>query len=138
MTLAGASRARAAERSEDDLIREGVEARRRRADSEAAELFERAYAIRHSARAAAQMGLAEVALGRWIEAEVHLNESLRARGDAWIKKNTQTLADTLERVRNELGTLDIMGNPAGAEIVIAGRPATIVGLAAEPVTVRAG
>jgi hypothetical protein len=93
------------ERTEDELIRQGVDARLRGADANAFALFTRAYALRKSPRAAAQLGLAEVALGRWPEAETHIVESLRANDDGWIKRNTRALQESLDHVRDELGSL---------------------------------
>ena len=52
------SAALAADRSEEDLLKQGVDARKRRDDATAFALFKEAYSIQHSPRAAAQMGLA--------------------------------------------------------------------------------
>ncbi|HET6147107.1 MAG TPA: hypothetical protein VFH68_06210 [Polyangia bacterium] len=129
--------ANAADGSENDLIRQGVEARKRSDDAGAFQLFKQAYSFHHSPRAAAQMGMAELALGRWVEAEAHLAESLRAKDDSWIKKNAKAIAETLERVRGEIGTLDVLGMPRGAEIVIAGEVRATLPLES-PISVRAG
>src|SRR6516164_2176469 len=83
-SVAHAVPARAAEASEDELIKEGVAKRRHQDDEAALELFTKAYAIRKSPRAAGQMGLAELALGRWMEAEVRLQEALAASSDSWV------------------------------------------------------
>lgn len=65
--------------SVDDLIHHGVELRRHGDDSGALLEFRRAYEAGHSPRAAAQMGWAEQALGRWLEADAHLREAMLAR-----------------------------------------------------------
>src|SRR5262245_36591458 len=140
--LMGASAAHAAgtnaatNKEEDDLIKQGVDARRKQDDAAALELFTKAYAIRQSPRAVAQMGLAEIALGRWVKAEAHLEEALAATGDPWIKKNGKVLSDSLARVRQEVGLLEVLGGPAGAEVVIAGEPQGTLPLA-KPIHVRA-
>jgi hypothetical protein len=126
-----------AARTEDELLRQGVEARKRREDAAAFELFKEAYAMHHSARAAAQMGLAELALGRWVEAEGHLSESLDAKDDPWIKKSARTLAESLARVRREIGALEVLGSPRGAEVVIEGEVKATLPMK-EPIRVRAG
>src|SRR5690242_7609040 len=63
-TLGTAAFAEAADPTEDELIRQGVESRRHRDDAGALATFQKAYELHKSARAAAQMGLAEFALGR--------------------------------------------------------------------------
>ena len=111
--------ATAAAATEEDLIKQGVERRRAQDDAGALELFARAYQMNHSARAAAQMGLAETALGRWIDAEVHLDQALDAP-DAWTRKNRAALEGVRVNVRKQLGNLQVLGNPSGAEVVIEG------------------
>jgi hypothetical protein len=119
LCLAGS--ARAGDATEDDLIKQGVESRRRRDDAGALASFQKAYELHHSPRAAAQIGLAEFALGRWVDAEGHLEEAVSASSDPWIAKNGAVVRDALSRVQGHLGDLEIMGSPAGAEIVIEGQ-----------------
>jgi hypothetical protein len=123
--------------AEADLIKQGVEKRRHNEDQSALELFRQAYALGHSPRAAAQMGLAEIALGRWVDAVSHLEEATSATSDAWIQKNIETLHQSLERARQEVGTLEVLGAPANAELIIGGEVRGTLPLP-KPVTVRAG
>ena len=104
---------------EEDLLKRGVEDRNHQDDAAALELFRKAYAIRQSPRAEAQMGLAEMALGQWVEAEKHIDHALTGT-DAWIRKNSAVLKDSLAKVRKNLGSLQVMGSPAGAEVIIEG------------------
>ena len=135
---AGASgHAQAANITDEELIKQGVESRRRMDDAGALDLFKKAYAIRKSARAAGQIGFAEVALGRWIDAEVHLEEALAAAEDPWVRKNGAALRTSLEQVRRQLGDLDVLGSPAGAEVIIEGQVRGTLPLA-KPMRVRAG
>ncbi|MFL5307448.1 MAG: tetratricopeptide repeat protein [Polyangia bacterium] len=138
-SLAGfpTARAHAGEPSEDDLIRQGVAKRRHQDDEAALELFTRAYAIRKSPRAAAQMGLAEIAIGRWPEAEGHLQEALAASSDTWVTKNTATLNEALAKVARHLGSLQVLGGPAGAEVVVEGAVRGTLPME-QPIRVRAG
>jgi PEGA domain len=119
-TVALAVPARAADSNEDELIRQGVAKRRHQDDEAALALFTQAYAIRKSPRAAGQMGLAEQALGRWLEAEGHLQEALTASSDPWIAKNTDSLKAALATVQRHLGSLQVLGGPTGAEVVLEG------------------
>lgn len=130
-------RARASDTDEETLIRQGIESRRKRNDVVALELFRKAYDVRRSPRAAAQMGMAEIALGRWVDAEAHLQEAISVPSDPWIAKHQATLQDSLSRSREHLGRLEILGRPRGAEIVIED---VVVGTLplAKPLTVRSG
>jgi len=67
------------------------------------------------------VALAEEALGRWAEAESHLDEALHATDDAWIKKRHKVLAAELESIREHLGSVQILGSPPGAEVTINGK-----------------
>ena len=83
------------------------------------------------------MGLAEVALGRWSDAETHLQEALAVSSNAWIQKNGKTLESSLSSVRDHLGSLQVLGEPAGAEVVIEGEVRGTLPME-KPLRVRAG
>ena len=122
---------------EDRLIREGVESRRKHKDLEALESFRKAYDLNHSPRAAAQMGLAEVALGRWVEAAGHLEEAMARSSDPWVAKNLATLNESYGRVRQRVGELEILGGPPQATIAVEGAVVGTLPLA-KPLRVRSG
>src|SRR5437868_5098645 len=90
LVLAGSAGAARADDA-DALIKQGVELRRARRDREALERFRRAYDLAPTPRALAQMGLAEQALSRWVDAESHLGRALEIAEDAWIAKYRTTL-----------------------------------------------
>ncbi|MBC8132527.1 MAG: PEGA domain-containing protein [Deltaproteobacteria bacterium] len=113
--------ARAADPAEDELNRQGVDARKRDDDAAALALFRKAYELHHSPRSAAQMGLAEIALGQWTDAEAHLREALGGTTDPWIQKNERVLRDSLARVQEEFGTIQVLGGPNGAEVMVEGK-----------------
>jgi hypothetical protein len=102
------------------LIREGIALRKQNHDAAALEKFRQAHAIEPTARALAQIGLAEYALGKWVEASQHLREALEAKADQWIEKNRATLAQSLTKVDEHVGTLEILGGPGGATVSIDG------------------
>lgn len=101
----------------------GVEFRKQGEDEKALREFMQAYEISRSPRALAQMGLAEQALGRWVDAEVHLTGALDATWDAWIQKNRGALKTSADIVATRLGSLEIFGEPSGAEVRVEGRVA---------------
>ena len=112
----------------DAAIKRGVELRRHAKDQDALEEFRKAYALVKSARALAQIGLAEQALGRWVDAENDLAEAMASKSDPWIRKNLSTLNGAVDVIRKHLGSLDVIG-PAGAELLIDGRVAGTLPLA---------
>jgi hypothetical protein len=106
----------------DTLLRQGVKLRKENKDREAFELFQRAVGIQKTPRALGQLGLCEQALGLWAKAESHIKEALDAAGDPWIKKNRSTLEESMRAIDAHLGSLEIWGDPADAEVLFDGRP----------------
>ncbi len=103
-----------------DLVRQGFEARRSQHDAEALALFQRAQALEPSVMVQAQVALAELALGRWRDADAHLREALAATADPWIARNLDGLRAALARVDEHLGTLEIYGGVDGAAVSVDG------------------
>ncbi|HXT89979.1 MAG TPA: PEGA domain-containing protein [Trebonia sp.] len=121
----------------EKLIRHGIELRKAHDDEGAARAFQQAYDQIHTPRAAAQLGLAEQALGRWEDAERHVSEAVHASGDNWIAKNRPTLEDALGTIEAHLGRIEVLGDPEGAEVSVNGRSVGKLPLA-EAVRVSAG
>ena len=122
---------------EDSLIRDAIQLRKQGNDHLAQVELQRAYDIAHSPRAAAQLGFAEQALGMWPQAESHVAEALRARDDRWIRKNRDTLEESLATIRAHVGRVEIVGGTPGAQVTVNGQPVGLVPLAAA-VPVNAG
>ncbi|MBK6534399.1 MAG: hypothetical protein IPF99_33995 [Deltaproteobacteria bacterium] len=98
------------------LVHQGVELRRERRDREALEVFLRAWEVSHAPRVMAQIGFAELALGRWVDAEAHLVEAHSAATDPWITEHRELLEEAMREVGRHMGSLDVRGNVAGAEV----------------------
>lgn len=127
------------------LIAEGVQLRRAHDEEGALERFRRAYELTPSGRALAQIGLAEQALGLWVQAQGHLEEALTST-EAWVERNRRTIEQALEEVRTHVATLDVRTETPGAELFIDGAamgplplsaPLRLVGGASVSVEVRA-
>ncbi|MBX3199710.1 MAG: hypothetical protein KF894_16360 [Labilithrix sp.] len=130
----GGSRARADAPSEADaLIAKGVDLREKGRDDEALSVFRQAFAKSASARARAQIGLAEQALGMWVLAEADLAAALAA-DDPWIAKNRAALDGALGIVRKRIATLEVRGAEA-ADVYVDG---VRIGSGAGPFRVEAG
>jgi hypothetical protein len=126
--------AQARAESADSLYKRGVELRRSGKDAEALEVFHKLDEAEKSPRAAAQMGLAEQALGMWVEAEGHIQRALEGKADPWIVKNHEALVRALGEIDARLGCVDVWGEPVGAEVLIDGK---VVGTLPLPQPVRA-
>lgn len=130
LAMAGAAAAQEAS------IEEGLRLRQEGRDAEAVEVFRRVYERDLSARALAQLALAEQALGRWVDAEAHLADALTREGDPWIASHRAVLASALETIRGNLGRLSVDANVAGAAVTVDGRAVGTTPLA--PVSAAAG
>ena len=106
--------------SADNLIDRGIRLREARKDREALELFERAYKAEPSARAQAQIGLAQQALGLWVEAETSLVDALSSN-HPWVENYRTPIENALTQIRSHLGNLEIAGNTQEGEVFIDGK-----------------
>jgi len=100
------------------LIRQGIELRQAGQDVRAFPLFQKAYASERVPRTAGQLGLCELALGYWVEAEEHLGEALASSGNAWVDRNRDTLEQSLARAKDNVGSVSVVGGPAGAKVYL--------------------
>src|SRR5688500_10753572 len=105
----------------DALIQQGIQLRREKRDAEALERFVRARELQPSARASAQIGLAELALNRWLAAETHLREALASKDD-WVLKNGKTLEASLNAALDRLAVVEVTSNVPRVELWINGTP----------------
>jgi hypothetical protein len=136
-TLLVASRAIAASASEEAeaLIHQGVELRQQGKDERALPLFQKAYDLVQSPRTAGQLGLAEMAVGYWIESDQHLSEALQEPDHPWVAKSRRVLEDARTQVRKNIAEIVVAGSPAGASVTINHKPAGTLPL---PGAVRVG
>ena len=135
--FSGAPSALAQNEDPGALLRRGTELRRTGHDAEALEVFRRALVQARSARARAQVGLAEEALGDWVAAEQDIAGASTEPDDGWIERNAVALEEALRDVRGHLATLDVRANVDAAELSINGKLRGNLP-AASPVRVNAG
>lgn len=136
LSLAAPSRCGAQGTDARALLREGFAARRAQRDADALRAFESAWAVDGRASTLAQIGLAEHALGRWVDAERHLAACLSS-DDPWVARNTAPLRASLAAVRAHLASLALDDGPAGAAVTLDGRAVATLPLH-EPLRVPAG
>ena len=130
LLLASASRGWAgteeAEQAEA-LIKEGVQLRAQDQTARALPLFEKAYRLSRNPRTAGQLGLCELELGFFAEAELYLSEALATPNHPWIAKNRTTLKRQLDTARANVGELSLTVSPATAEVLLDKKSADKVG-----------
>jgi hypothetical protein len=130
--------ARAADSDEAEKhYRNGLALRAQRQDDQALQAFRSSYALSKAPRALAQIAFAEQALGRWVDAEVHLTEAMGAAADPWIIKNRPTLDSSLGYIQDRLATVELAGGVGGAEVRVNGKLAGAMPLS-RPIRVVAG
>ncbi|MCA9610018.1 MAG: PEGA domain-containing protein [Myxococcales bacterium] len=118
-------------------LEQGLAARTRSDDAAAVEHFRAALALERTPRTLAQLAFAVQALGRFIEAEVHLLEALASPEDPWIVEHRGVLDDGLATIREHLGRLIVTANVEGAAVRVNGRVVGTLPMA-EPASVEVG
>jgi tetratricopeptide (TPR) repeat protein len=136
LSAAPARAATDAEKAEA-LIREGVKLRGSDNTARALPLFEQAYQVSRTPRTAAQLGLCELELGYFVEAERYLGEALAAPDHPWVAKNKGALKKSLETARASIGELVLVLSPANVEVIL-NHKAVDKALLAAPIRVGKG
>jgi len=106
----------------ETLIEQANRLRSRGQDQKALPLMKEAYDLAPSPRTAGQLGLAELAVGYWLEADRHLDEALAAPTHPWVAKNRAALRSAQKSARSHLVSVTLDGEPAGAEVMANGQP----------------
>lgn len=122
LIVLAAATAHAQAEDAEAAIRQGMELRKQGQDARALPYLEKAYKLSRTPRTAAQLGLVQMGLGYWVDAEHHLDEALSDPDNYWVAKNRPVLEGARTRVRSMIGSLAITGQPLGAEVVVNGRP----------------
>jgi len=105
----------------ESLIKEANRLRSQGQDQKALPLMKEAYDLAPTPRTAGQLGLCEMAIGYWLEADRHLDEALAAPAHPWVAKNRSALEQAQKKVRTHLATFSLDGTPAGAEVLANGQ-----------------
>jgi hypothetical protein len=107
-------------RESEALIKKAIAHRQEGDDEAALKLLRQAYALAPTPRAAAQLGFAEQALGRWVDAETHVAEAVAAEKDPWVTKNRAAIVQALKVIRDHIARIEVIGEPTGAEVLVDG------------------
>ncbi len=123
---------------EEAMLLEGIELRRAGKDEEALEVF--LALLRRSpesVRARVHLATAYQALGRWLAAELHLDQALANEGHPFIERHRELLEEASRVVKGHIGRVEVAGNHPGATVRIDGRVVGTLPLQA-PARVLAG
>jgi hypothetical protein len=99
-------------------------------DVRALPLFQKAYGMTRTPRTAGQLGLCEMAMGYWLDAENHLGEAVNVPEHPWVARNLTDLNGALAAVRRNISEVTVEGGPVGAEVLVNGQAAGRLPLAA--------
>ncbi|RYZ02011.1 MAG: hypothetical protein EOO73_33355 [Myxococcales bacterium] len=116
------------------LVDQGLALRRARQDQAALAAFQQAYQREEKPMILAQIALAEQALGRFLEAEGHLTQSLDTN-DTWIEQHRPALEKALSAIAARLAWLEVTVSPPDAELRLDEQP---LPLASSPFRLAAG
>jgi hypothetical protein len=122
--------------SAEHLIKKGLELRKRGDDLGALPLFDQAYRLSPTPRAAAQRAFCAQALGRWTQVESDLTEALKSPDDPWVKKNRAAIDESLNEAKMKVAVIEV-GEPPGADVLVNGKVVGQLPLAS-PVRIEAG
>ncbi len=125
------------EQQVDALIVEANRLRNMGDDQSALPLLVRAYQVDPGPRTVVHLGMVESALGRWADADRHLTEGLKTPNHPFIAKNVDKIVERLKLGKEKIGTVEVKGEPEGAEVLVNGSPAGTLPLSS-PVAVNAG
>jgi hypothetical protein len=106
----------------EKIVQRGIDFRRSGHDQEALVEFQRAAKIQETPRIAAQIALAEQALGMWADAHRDLLRALEHSGDSWIQQSKATLDRARDTIESNLGQVEVWGTPTGAEVLLDEKP----------------
>ena len=121
----------------EQLIKKGLELRKRGDDLGALPLFDEAYRTSPTPRAAAQRGFCAQALGRWTQVESDLTKVLESPDDSWVKKNRALIDESLRLAKTKIAVIEVVGDPPGSEVLVNGSVVGQLPLSG-PVRIEAG
>jgi hypothetical protein len=129
--------ARAESPEVEKLITEAIALREQGKDLEGLEDLKKASELDpRSVRVQVHLSNVYQALGQWLAADQYLRMALAQPDHPYVQRHRQELDDARSVIEDNIGSLDVEGEPAGAEVKLNGRSIGTLPLAAPvPVTV---
>ena len=117
------------------LVDQSIRLRRQGNDADALTALRQAVELDpDSIRARVHLATCFQAVGDWLAADLQLSEALRHPDDPYVQRHREALESAHRVIGDRIGTLDIGGEPAGAEVLMNGQ---MVGLLPLPEPIRA-
>lgn len=111
-----------AEAEIEPFVQRGIDLRKLGRDVEALAIFEDALLkAPASVRVKVHLAATHQALGQWVEADRYLREVLQHPDDPYVRRHRETIEKAYAFIDRRLGSLDVVGEPAGAELLLSGR-----------------
>jgi len=130
--------ARAESSEVEKLITEAIALREQGKDLAALEALKKASELdARSVRVQVHLSNVYQALGQWLPADQYLRMALAQPDHPYVQRHRQELDDARSVIEDNLGSLDVEGEPAGAEVKLNGRLIGTLPLSA-PVQVTVG
>jgi hypothetical protein len=106
----------------DQLVARGIELRAQGKDGEALEAFQKAAEIDpESVRVQIHLATVYQALGDWLLADDYLTLALSRQNHPYVVRHRQVLEDAKRVIEQNIGRLEVEGEPLGAEVRLNGR-----------------
>jgi tetratricopeptide repeat protein len=122
----------------DKFVERGIQLRAEGKDAEALKAFEKAAEIDpESVRIQLHLATVHQALGDWLAADQYLSLALRRQNHPYVNRHRKALEDAQRVISANIGSLEVDGEPAGAEVRLNGRLVGTLPLS-EPVRVVIG
>lgn len=106
----------------DQLVARGIALRAQGKDGEALQTFQRAAELDpESVRVKVHLATVYQALGDWLLADDYLTQALSRPSEPYVVRHRQVLEDAKRVIDQNIGRLEVDGEPAGAEVRLNGR-----------------
>jgi hypothetical protein len=106
----------------DKFVESGIRLRAEGKDAEALKAFEKAAEIDpDSVRIQLHLATVHQALGDWLAADQYLSMALRRQNHPYVNRHRKTLEEAQRVINANIGSLEVDGEPAGAEVRLNGR-----------------
>jgi hypothetical protein len=121
----------------NEAVRRGVDLLAKKDYEGARHAFLEAHDVSPSPMITAQLGFADMGMGRWVDAHMELSEALAKSSDAWVMQHQDELRSSVDTAQKHVGFLRVQGAPEEAEINFRGEMIGVL-LMNRPIPVTAG
>ena len=103
-----------------EAVRRGVDLLAKKDYEGAHHAFLEARDISPTPMITAQLGFADMGMGRWVDAKMELSDALAKSSDSWVMQHQDQLRSSVDTAQKHVGLLRVQGAPEEAEISFRG------------------